>query len=777
MRLVIVESPAKAKKLQHYADELYGAGAVKIVATVGHWRGLPPMDGKAFSDVVDTKTWVERFVVHDDDKAARLGSAIRAATDVVLATDADREGEAIAWHIADHFRLRGAKRATYKEVTKAALSAALAAPRPLDQPLVEAQRTRQVLDYLLGMEISRSLWRFGCKSAGRVQSAALRIVVDRELAIENFKPAPFWTVQARYAEGFTATVAESAPSTSTSTSADDAAQAADEAFADGAAPEVPLKEVRFTTQEEANIVVGLAKSARHVVESVVEKAVVRRPPPPFSTATLQAAAAKLLDWRPDKTAAVAQRIYEAGLVTYIRTDSVALSEEAIADVRALLQRRHPRLLPQAPQRHVDGADAQGAHEAIRPTSMENPEAAALTGDDKALYDLIWQRTLVSQAKSAELRQTTFVVAPEGQKFRLLARGTVVADAGFLELQKSEAAAAADDSRLPRLVQGQRLTVEKVDALAKKTKPPARFTTETLMAYLKRKGIGRPSSYANIFTTLFDRGYLKRAKKQLVPDELGFLCDRLTRTSFDALTQEQFTAVTEQALDAIAEGKQRREAFLASFYARFSTMHASAQTALRDYAARHPELDREAVIPGKDPCSKCGAGTVVRRGRFGSYAQCTVESCGHRHSLEELARIKEPCPDCGGAVIEQPYRKDGKKAVFFRCENGDWKSSFRPPKITKVPCPRDAAHGTLREVKLKTGQGDSFTRFSCPTCDYVSGTKETPPPCPRCGILMAFVSPKSGDPFWGCSQFKTTGCRGSAPYAPSSARPRAKASPS
>ena len=776
VRLLIVESPAKAKKLQGYADELYGVGTLKVVATVGHWRGLPKMDGQPFSDVVDTGSWQERFVVHKDDIAAKLGSHISKATEVILATDADREGEAIAWHIAQHFRLHDPKRATYTEVTKAALSAALAAPRPLDLPLIEAQRARQVLDYLLGMELSRRLWRFGCKSAGRVQSAALRIVVDREKAIEDFKAVPYWTVQATYGEGFSAVVATFGESTAE----EDAAQA-DESFGadDAEAPgkkEPVLRERRFATQEEAAEVVKAGKAVRHTIEKVDAKTELRKPPAPFSTASMQAAAAEAFDWRPDKTAAVAQSLYEAGLVSYIRTDSVSLGTDAIADVRAYLQKHHPKALPAEPQRHADSKGAQGAHEAIRPTSMDNPEAASLRGDDRTLYDLIFRRTLVSQAKSAEFHLTTVTVAPAGLPWRLLKRGSALVSPGYLALLNDAAAPASD---LPTgLVAGQPLALASLLAKGQKTKAPSRFTLKSLIAYLERKGIGRPSSYGTIFATLEDRNYLRRAKKFIVPDELGVLCDRLTRTSFDVLTQEQFTAVTERGLDAISEKKQQRTVFLTSFFGGFSKMLTSADQALAAYAERHPELDRKAVIPHKDPCPACGAACVVRKGKFGTYAQCNDESCGRRRSLEQLKRLKEPCPTCDGEVIEQPYVADGKRSVFYRCENGDWKSSFKPPKVTKVPCHQDSSHGMMVEVvRVNRTTKEKFTRYVCQTCDYSAKTKEPPPACPLCRVSMNFITPKTGDPFWGCSEFAATGCKGFVRPAPPKAAAAKTAKPS
>lgn len=761
MNLLVVESPNKVKKIQGYLDDLQ-PGVWRVVATVGHWRGLPPMDGISFSEAVDPATWTERFAVHKDDVARNLGAAIKQAESVFLATDPDREGEAIAWHLVDHFRLRGAKRVMFTEITKPALSKALSQAGALDLKLVEAQRARQVLDYEYGLEVSRRLWRFGCKSAGRVQSAALRILVDRENAIRGFKPEDFWTVHGDYS-GFSAAVA-TFEKLSTEEIDDEGIDAGDANVA------TRLRPKRFTTKAEADALAHQGGRVAHVVESVESKPTTRRPPAPFTTSTLQATASSRLHFDPDKTARVAQSLFEAGLITYIRTDSTALSDEAVAELRDHLAKHHPDLLPREPQRYADKAGAQGAHEAIRPVHVMSAEAVKLTGDEKALYELILSRTIACQAASATIERTVVVIAPEGQPWRLQAQGTVITFPGFLALD-TVPDGTESEVRLPALKAGERLVLKAMRVEGGRTKPPPRFTPASLIRYLERVRIGRPSTYASILTTLVARDYAKKQKAHLVPSEHGELADRLTRVSFDVLTQEAFTATTEKSLDKIAEGALARPAFLTQFHAGLSRMLDAAGGHLADYAKRHPELDRDAAVPHETPCAACGATRVRRKGKFGTYAQCTSEACGKRESLEPLKEVADPCPDCGSGVVEQPYVKDGKRAVFYRCESCAWRSSFKPPKVTKWPCHVDPAHGVMVEVTYeKEGKKRSF--FLCPTCKQKAWTGPKPPPCPLCATpgMRLLDGPKGA--FWGCSKFRETGCKGVAP-ADGAAKPPAK----
>ena len=760
MRLLIVESPNKVRKLQGFLDELYGPSSWRVVATVGHWRGLPPMKGQPFSDVVDTSTFNERFIVHHPDVASRLRQAISSCAAVFLATDPDREGEAISWHIVDEFHPRSYKRVLFRELTKQALKLAIDHAGSLDTRLVEAQRARQVLDYEIGMEVSRRLWRFGAKSAGRVQSAALRIIVDRETAIRDFKPTDYWTVQATYREAFVAAVAAfEAP---TDVELDEVGEGADTAL--------KLRPTRFLDKAEADKSVLEGKRTEHVVESLEETPTTLRPKPPYETSTLLADASSMLGWRSDKTTKLAQFLFEEGLITYIRTDSVALSDEAVLQIRAYLAEHHPTELRESPQKYADRSGGEGAHEAIRPTDITCVKPPGLDEDQLALYELIWRRTLVSQAASAELKKTVAKIRPVGCAWRLLATGSVITKRGFLALVRPDTSTAQEDldrSTLPPLAAGQVLSLQSLLVSASRTKPPPRFTERSLVAYLKRKGIGRPSTYAAILTTLYEREYVAEIKKRLIPEELGLLADRLTRHCFDALTQEQFTAVTEESLDQVADGKLERPAFLARFHAGLTAMLNASSNALDEYARRHPELDRDAASKHDAPCPACKSPMLRRRGKFGAYAQCTNDSCGRRLSLEPMKELAIPCPECTGVVVEQPYVKDGKKQKFYRCKSCAWKSSAPPPKPSKWPCHIDPKHGLMVAVSYtKDGKKNAF--FLCNACGHKAWTGPVPPSCPDCRAPMKLRASGKG-PFWGCSSYPT--CRGTAPYEIESPKPK------
>lgn len=739
MHLFVVESPGKVSKLQTILDGLYGRGSFVVAATVGHFRGLPDMDGQSFGDVVDVNTFEERHVVHKTDVRTRLVGLAKRVDTVVLATDADREGEAIAWHVAQELRIdpKRARRVRFTEITAGAVKSALDAATGIDLALVDAQRSRQVLDYELGLELSRRLWRFGARSAGRVQSAAVRILVDRENAIQAFKAVAYVSVQATYVEGFEAVLktprAQTAVDGVEDADVDDDVDVDDAARSDEKAKAMTVR--RFLDAREAKAAADVARTRAHAVEDVRRISQTRRPRPPFNTATLQAAAAAELGFDAKKTARVAQALFEKGLITYIRTDSTALAEEALAEIRSELQRRFPLLLPSQPQRYADKKGAQGAHEAIRPVHMQNAEAAALEGDELALYEAIWWRTLSCQASNASIDKTTVIVAVDGLgEDRFVAEAAVVVKPGFLAIEaarpigKRGAAPAFEALGLPHaLVRGAALKVRNIDEKGGTTKPPKRFTEASLTTYLKKRGIGRPATYATTLSTIVERGYVERTKgMQLRPTEHGCMADTLLRASFDSLTREEFTASCERNFDAIAEGKVARVAFLKKFHEGFSRLLLDSKAKLDAFGSAHAHLDREAIVVDTAKCPKCG---------------------GERHMRNS---------------------KNGRIAVCQVCKDVQLKE---PKVLSKCACHRDAAHGKMARVSYeKNGKPAHF--FKCLTCSYSSPTEAPPPPCPLCAAPMRQLEGKSGA-FWGCSAYKETGCRGSAPL---EERPPGRAEP-
>ncbi len=699
MKLLVVESPNKVKKLQAYLREIE-PGAWRVVATVGHWRGLPAMDGNEFADVVDLASdgWLrERFEVTKPEVERRLRSEIGTLTDkqVYLASDPDREGEAIAWHVAEHFHLTNPFRVEFHEITKAAVAKAIRTPRKINVGLVDAQRARSLLDYLLGMELSRRLWRFGCKSAGRVQSCALRIVVSREQAIRDFTPSNFWTVEATYRNGVTAFVG--------------GAPATDEDELDNTEEHersATLAPRRFGSQVEAEALVRAAEGVTHVVESVDVKPAIRRPPPPFTTASLLAAGSSA-GLSPDQVSAAAQALFEKGLVTYIRTDSVALSDEGVANIRQYLASHHPALLPAKPQVFADKAGAQGAHEAIRPTSMVNDEAESLRGNEQTVYRLIWDRALRCQMAAAEFEQMVVTIAPWGCQWRLVALGSRLVRPGWRSLDNSP----PDEMLLPELKAGQRLDLDRMGVKTGKTKAPRRFSVKSLIKYLERNGVGRPSTYAAIINTLVERGYVELKKSELHPCELGFTAEGLLRAGFETLTEEGFTAVTEQALDEIERGKCERVAFFRAFKETFDDLLAGAGAAFTKYASSHSIVDRTAVVEHSAPCPKCAGPMVVRVGKLGKFAACKNRDCGGTREVDPPVVAKAPCPLCGARVIEQKYLKNGTPRRFWKCDGCNWRSQTKPSGAEAPKCPGCGA--TMQ--KVKGGKGPFWGCPRYPTC--------------------------------------------------------------
>lgn len=735
MNLFLVESPGKRATIQKYLDEIYGPETFLVTATCGHFCGLPAMDGQAFSDVVNPTTWDETWVIHKQDVYTSLSRHLNRAERVYVATDADREGEAIAWHIMRVFRLdeRRAIRVRYIEITKASLKAAIENPSPFNLNLVAAQRARQVLDYELGMELSRPLWRFGCKSAGRVQSAAVRLIVDRENAIRAFRSQSYATITATFPGPVVASLHTSSPTPlpgelvkNADAPNDDVAEANDEHLDE---PKSKFRLLRFADLTIASDISTRAMMAPKVLADVTKTSSVRKPPAPFITSTLLQTASQVLRLPAKKVTSIAQSLFEQGLVTYIRTDSPALADDAIQDIRNVLSAKHPHLLPKEPQRYAAKGNAQGAHEAIRPTRMTEPESslAALAREERAVYDLIWSRTLACQAKSAVLQKTTMTISIGGfPHLAFIARGTVIVEHGFLALQKTP----LSTSLLPDLIRGHEFrgpTSYTLDRGA--TTPPSRFTEATLAKYLETHGIGRPATYATVMSSIVDREYVEvtnEKARELAPTPLGYTSDSLLRASFDTLTRPDFTAQLERSFDKIEEGKLTRQLFLTTFDSGLRKMLASSALRLEAFAKEHPELDRDAIVQDDKPCRKCGGIRDLRLGRLGRMATC--RSCAHVDLIEPKARSTSAC------------HVDGK-------------------------------HGLMAKL---TARGSTTPFYKCLVCDYTSSTEAPPPTCPLCNALTARRKNSAGEHFWGCTQFFKTGCRGVAqPPAETAKKPRVR----
>ena len=609
MKLVVVESPAKAKTIEKYLGSGY-----RVLASYGHVRDLPPRDGSVDPDAGFAMEW-ETYA----DKARQLKAITdeaKKATSLILATDPDREGEAISWHVQEVLRKRKAlpgdvERVTFNAITKATVTEAMKHPRALDEDLIDAYRARRALDYLVGFTLSPVLWRKlpGAKSAGRVQSVALRLIVDRERDIELFRAQEYWSVAA---------LMES----------------------DG--QEFLARLIRFEGRKIDKLTLGdkgsadAAKAAveagRFSVVSVETKPLSRNPPPPFTTSTLQQEAARKLGFSASHTMRVAQGLYEDGAITYMRTDGVQMAPEAVSAARrAVANRFDAGYVPDKPRHYESKAkNAQEAHEAIRPTDFSKDRAGS--GDHGRLYDLIWKRALASQMASARLERTTAELTDGTGRTALRATGQVVLFPGFLALYEEgrDDAEDEDSRRLPRLREGDSPAKKKVLAEQHFTQPPPRYSEASLVKKMEELGIGRPSTYAAILQTLKDREYVRLEKNRFIPEESGRLLTAFLERFFERYVSFDFTAGLEDSLDEISGGRASWQAVLEAFWRDFKPK--TAEVMEQQPSAITAALD-EFLAPflfpdnadGTDPrlCPACGDGRLaLRGGRFGAFVACS-----------------------------------------------------------------------------------------------------------------------------------------------------------
>lgn len=609
MQLVIVESPAKAKTIEKYLG-----GDFKVLASYGHVRDLPAKDGSVHPDDGFAMEW-ETY----GDKAKQLKAitdAAKGADRLVLATDPDREGEAISWHVQEVLAKKKAlpskvDRVTFNAITKAAVTEAMQKPRALDTDLIDAYRARRALDYLVGFTLSPVLWRKlpGAKSAGRVQSVALRLIVEREREIEGFTPQEYWSVIAHLE-------------------------------ADGTAFDARL--VRFDGEKIERLTIGeegAAMRAKAAVEAgnfsvanVETKPATRNPPPPFTTSTLQQEAARKLGFSASHTMRIAQGLYEDGAITYMRTDGVQMDGSAIDDARRAITNRYDGgYVPDKPRQYQTKAkNAQEAHEAIRPTDFGKERLGS--GDHARLYDLIWKRAMASQMASARMERTSIELEDGTGRHALRATGQVVLFPGYLALYEEgqDDSADEDSKRLPLLRSGDSPAKKGVDAEQHFTQPPPRFSEASLVKRLEELGIGRPSTYASIIQVLKDRGYTRVEKNRFFAEESGRLLTAFLERFFEKYVSYDFTAGLEDELDDVSGGRAEWQAVLAAFWADFKPR--TAQVMEFQPSEVTAELDTflepylfPAKADGSDPrlCPNCGEGRLaLRGGRFGAFVACS-----------------------------------------------------------------------------------------------------------------------------------------------------------
>ncbi len=695
MKLLIVESPSKAKTIEKYLGKDF-----RVVASVGHVRDLPKSNKKAI-DI--EKGFVPHYEVSKGKEKviSEIKSLAKKASEVFLATDPDREGEAISWHIQEAVGLKKSKRIVFHEITKEAVEEALEHPREVDQHLREAQEARRVLDRLVGYDLSGLIWkkvRYGL-SAGRVQSPALRIIMEREREIRAFKPEKFWVIEADLKGA-------NKPSHTFTCS------------------------IEPRDEKEVEHILKLAKEKEWQVTDNKETKATRAPRAPFITSTLQQTASSRLGWSPSRTMSVAQRLYEAGYITYMRTDSTNLGAQAHAQIKAVVEKNYGAQYFESHTFSKKSKNAQEAHEAIRPTHL-NVENAGHTDEQKKLYRLIWQRTVASQMKHAEIMRTK-VVANIDKKglpdFSL--NGSRILFDGWL---KADPLSGSEDVILPKYVIGEPLKLEKIDSTEKETTPPARYSEAGLIKELEKRGIGRPSTYASIIKTLEDRGYVEKINKALQPTDTGDVVSSFLESNFAEYISDSFTADMEDKLDDIAQGDRTYKKTLEDFYKPFIK-----EVKSKDKLEKITNLGD---APKDMKCPTCGAGMIIKLGKSGRfyscerYPDCTGARTMEGKELEGPKDTGELCPKCGQGNL---VTREGKFGLFTACSRYP-KCKFvkkdeeqERQNSTGVTCPV-CKKGFMTERRGRFGIFYSCSNY--PDCKYAIKAKPTGNLCKICGSLM------------------------------------------
>lgn len=606
MPVVVVESPAKARTINKYLGPDY-----KVLASYGHVRDLPAKDGSVDPDHGFEMKWE---IDPDSRKHVKaIADALKEDNALILATDPDREGEAISWHLQEALTKRRAirkdtpvSRVTFNAITKDAVTKAMTNPRQVDMPLVEAYLARRALDYLVGFNLSPVLWRKlpGAKSAGRVQSVCLRLIVEREMEIEAFRPREYWTVKAMLAtprgQEFEARLTVLAGR--------------------------KLDKYDIENETQAELAVQAVESRDLAVTSVVAKPASRKPAAPFMTSTLQQEASRKFGMGARQTMSAAQRLYEAGYITYMRTDGIDMAPEAVAATRRAIEALYgPEYLPKSPRIYKNKArNAQEAHECIRPTDMMRRarDLKVTDEDQRKLYDLIWKRTIACQMEAARLERTTVEISSADGQVGLRATGQVVLFDGFLRVYeegRDDVAADEDDRRLPQIVQGEAVEKRRVTPEQHFTQPPPRYTEATLVKRMEELGIGRPSTYASIVTTIQDRGYVRKEKGRLIPEDKGRLVTAFLINYFPRYVSYDFTAGLEDELDHISAGEADYREVLSRFWRDFSAAIAeTSELRISEVLEKIDEVLAPHLYPprpdGGDPrqCPLCGKGRLSMR---------------------------------------------------------------------------------------------------------------------------------------------------------------------
>ena len=703
MKLVIVESPAKIKTLSKYLGKDY-----MLEASIGHIRDLPKSNKQAIDIANDFKPFY--VISPDKEKVVKhIEMLAKKADEVILATDPDREGEAIAWHIAQSIGLKSPTRVTFNEITEEAVLEAMKHPGKIDMKMKTAQEARRVLDRLFGYDLSGLIWkkvRYGL-SAGRVQSPALRILMEREREIRAFVPEKYWVI--------TATVKNK-----------------------------ENKEFILICSEEprdrklVNKIIKAGKKENWTVTSVKETKAKRNPYAPFRTSTLQQTASSRLGFSPSKTMMVAQKLYTAGLITYMRTDSTNLSKQAQGQIAKVVKKEYGEKYYAPKVFGKQSKGAQEAHEAIRPSNA-GKLIAGRSADEKKLYQLIWRRAVASQMSPAEILRTKIIVNLDDKKLPFFAiNGSQILFDGWL---KADPASRSDDIELPAVKVGEKLKFIKIEDEEKETSPPPRYSEAGLVKELEKRGIGRPSTYASIIKTIQDRGYVEKLGSQLKPTDTGDVVSTFLEKYFAKYISDEFTSEMETDLDEIAEGKREYAKTLKEFYGPFT----------KDIKAKEdiPKLTDIEKADAKYKCPECKASMVIKLGKNGKFMSCSkFPKCKGARTIEGKIiegpkELKEKCPKCGKPLV----LRDGRFGKFISC-SGYPKCKFikedpkeAEKKKTGVKCPK-CKDGEMTEKRGRFGIFYACSNY--PDCKYAINAKPTGKIChykrkdkdgKECGALM------------------------------------------
>ena len=684
--LVIVESPAKAKTIKKYLGRNY-----EVVASMGHVRDLPK--STLGVDVENGFTPKYLNIKRQSETIKALREAAKKCDKVYLATDPDREGEAISWHLAHILKLdvAQASRVTFNEITKSGVKEGMAHPRQIDMDLVNAQQARRILDRIVGYKLSPFLWkkvRPGL-SAGRVQSVTVRMIVDREEEIRAFQPEEYWSIEAKLT-----------------------GKASRKAFLAKFYGKNGQK-LELKTKEETDAVLAALEGAAFTVGKIKRGIRKKSPAPPFTTSTMQQEASRKLNFQSRRTMKAAQELYEGveikgmgavGLITYMRTDSLRISDEARAAASAYISERYGQeYLPESPRIYKSRGNAQDAHEAIRPTMPElSPDQVkeSLSSDQYKLYKLVWERFIASQMANAEYNTVAADINAADYLFK--ASGFTVRFDGFTVLYvEGRDDEEEKEGALPPMEEGDPLKVASLAGSQHFTQPPARFTEASLIKVLEENGIGRPSTYSPTITTILDRHYIEREGKQLKPTALGEITTTLMKEHFSTVVDAAFTARMESDLDLVGEGKKPWVQTLEEFYGDFAQTLAKAEEEMKDVKMKVPDEETDIV------CEKCGRKMVIKLGRYGKFLACPgFPEC--RNTKRIAVEMPGVCPKCGGKILEKKSKK-GKK--FYGCEHNPTCDFMTWDVPMAENCPKCG-----KTLLKKTGRG-ACIHCSAEGCDY------------------------------------------------------------